>query len=132
MKKGKSNALLMELLIVALFFAIAAVVLVEVFAAAGNQARRADILSRAQFRVQEIAEQLYAAPDEAAALGEMGFSAEDGVWTLSLDDFTVTVTASRGDTPAGEMRRASVTATDGEGTLLSVPVSKYVSGEAAE
>lgn len=132
MKKGKSNSLLMELLIVTLFFAISASVLVEVFAAAGNQNRRAEHLNVAQATAQDVADRLYAASDAEACLTECGFEQDGEIWVRADDPLEIQVTLHEEETEGGVMRRAEVRACEGEDTLLTLPASRYLSGEVAK
>ena len=60
---NRSNALLVELMIVILFFMLSATILLQVFAASTNQSRNADITTRALTGAQNTADRLYAAPD---------------------------------------------------------------------
>lgn len=130
MKRGNSNSLLMELLIVTLFFALASSVLVELFAAAGRQNRRAEHLNAAQAAAQDTADLLYAAADPEESLAEQGFERDGEIWLRTAGDLTVEAAVSEENAGAGVMRRAEVRVTgDGE-TLISLPVSRYVSGEA--
>lgn len=130
MKKGKSNALLVELLIVTLFFALAAAVLVEVFAAAGNQSGTAERLNQAQTRAQDVAEQLYAAADPQAWLAENGFTQDGETFVRDEDRFRLEATLSGEQTESGSLLRAEVRAMDGDEALIALPVTKYSGGVA--
>ena len=79
----RSNALLVELLIVILFFMLAAGVLVQVFGKARNMSARSETVAAALSDAQNVADQLYAAPDAEAALTALGFAGGNGVWTRS-------------------------------------------------
>ena len=74
MKSGsRSNALLVELLIVVMFFMLSSTVLLELYATSRNQSARAGALTQALNEAQNVADRLYTAQDADAALAEMGF-----------------------------------------------------------
>ncbi len=122
---SRSNALLVELLIVVLFFMLASTVLLQVFATARNQSARAELLAEAATQAQNVAEELYAAAEPDQALAGMGFAQQDGLWTREGKGFTTAVTLSREETAAGVMHRQQVQVTAGGETLLTLPVSRY-------
>ena len=73
-KANRSNALLVELLIVVIFFMLAATVLLQVFTASRNQGRIAGAINDSLVEAQNVADRLYAAEgDEAGLLQAMGF-----------------------------------------------------------
>ena len=64
MKEGsRASALLVELLLVILFFMISAAILVQVFANARLKSRTAKATNASMLEAQNIAEDLYAADD---------------------------------------------------------------------
>ena len=65
---NRSNALLVELLIVVMFFMLSATVLLQVFAAARNQSRQAERMIGALNTAQNVADELYAAEDAGGRL----------------------------------------------------------------
>lgn len=109
-KTGRSNVLLMEILIAVLFFMLSATVLVRVFAAARNMTVRSGVESEAVVQAQNVAEALYAAEDPDAALEAMGFASSHGAWSLNMGGYTLYVTGSAQQTPAGELWTGEVSA----------------------
>ncbi len=128
-RHNRSNALLVELLIVILFFMLSATVLVEVFAASRQLSDKAGQLGEALTEAQNVAEQLYAAEDGKAALGEMRFLPEGELWMLALDGYTLKVIPSIEETGAGQLMNYAVQAVSGEETLFTLPVSRYMEAQ---
>ena len=126
MKSGnRSNALLVELLIVVMFFMLSSTVLLQVFSTARNQSALAGRMSKALNAAQNLADQLYAADDAESALKEMGYAQEEGLWRLSGGEFDLTVAIQYEQQPFGELRRFQVRAvSDGE-TLADLPAARY-------
>ena len=123
---GHSNALLVELLIVAAFFMLSATFLVQMFSAAKMQGEKAEDLNQVLVEAQNIAERLYAAPDPEEALAGMGFSGADGVWSRKTgDDLTAEVRLQTEPGSAGILNMQTVRiCRDGE-TLIELPVARY-------
>ena len=132
MKNGsRANALLIELLIVILFFMFAATTLVELFGAARERSRRAEILSAAALASQNAAEALYDAEETEPWLKEMGFAQEENGWIREEDGYALRVTEEKNETEAGVLRTVIVAAEyDGE-TILALPSVRYLEKEGA-
>ena len=126
---NRSNALLVELMIVILFFMLSATILLQVFAASTNQSRNADITTRALTGAQNTADRLYAAPDAQKALGDMGFERKGDIWTLTGDGYVLSVSAQSETLAAGTMLRYTVDACIGDDKLFTLPVSRYVEAQ---
>ena len=78
MKNGnRSNALLVELLIVIMFFMLASTVLLQVFAAAHQQSDRSGQMISILNRAQDLMDRLYAADHPNLLLAENGFKQKD-------------------------------------------------------
>ena len=120
-----SNALLVELLIVVLFFMISATVLLRIFADARFQSSRAELLAAATVQAQNIAEQLYAADDREALLPALGFSEQEDGWLLAGDDYTIRVVLSEEERTGGTLHLDRVRIEAGEETLLTLPCVRY-------
>ncbi len=126
MKSGnRSNALLVELLIVVMFFMLSATVLLQVFSTARSQSARAGMLIEALNETQNVADRLYGAQDAEAALAEMGFSQQNNGWSLDKNGYTITVTASETSAPNGVMNHFEVRALQNDEALLTLPVARY-------
>ena len=133
--RNRSNVLLVEILIVVLFFMLSATVLVQVFSTARSLTLRAGVENRALAEAQNVAEALCAADDPDALLDEMDFSLSHGVWTRDGGEYGLYVTMSVEPAGAGELWRAEVwayrlsrDAEDGRPaseTLFSLPCARY-------
>ncbi len=126
-----ANTLLMELLVVILFFMLCMTTIVEVFGAARLKSVHATATGNAMLRAENLAERLYAgqAPDEF--LTADGFRLQEDSWILEEKNYTLTAAVSETAAGAGMMRRIVLTATRGEETLFELPVSRYVPEEVA-
>lgn len=131
-KSGNQNALLIEIMIAVLFFALCSTVLVETFMTANRQSRYAGLDSQALVEAQDVAERLYAAADGEALLASAGFTLENGLWTRANGEVRLTVALSGQETVAGILRKADVGAYRGETLLASLPVARYEPKEAVE
>lgn len=128
-RHNRSNALLVELLIVIMFFMLSATILLRVFAASRLQSDKAGLLGEALTRAQNVAEQLYAAEDGEKALSEMAFVPFGDGWTLEADGYTLSVMPTSEQTAAGQLLNYAVQAVSGEETLFTLPVSRYVEAQ---
>ena len=126
MKTGdRSNALLVELLIVVAFFMLSATVLLQMFAAARNQSVQAGLLSGALNEAQNVADRLYAAPDAEAELALLGFTRQEDAWVRDEGDYQLAVSGGREEAPNGVMTRHEVRALQEGKELLSLPVARF-------
>ena len=126
MKSGnRSNALLVELLIVVMFFMLSSTVLLQVFSTARGQSTLSGKLTQALNAAQSLADRLYAAPDAESMLEEMGGSQEEGLWRLPGDGYDLTVSISREQQPFGELQRCRVQAVSNGETLVDLPAARY-------
>ena len=123
--RQRSNALLLELLIVVMFFMLAASVLLRVFATARSQSVRAERITLAANAAQNLADSLYAARDPEDCLRQAGFTREQDLWVLPGEDFDLRVTATEEAYPAGVWRRQQITALWQEDLLLTLPCARY-------
>ena len=72
-KHNQLNTLLMEILIVVLFFALCSTVILDVFVGAHNQSARAGAQADALTAAQSLADRLYAADEREDVLRQSGF-----------------------------------------------------------
>ena len=119
------NALLVELLIVVLFFMLSSTVLLPLFATAREQGAKAETLTEATTLAQNIADTLYASDETDAALTEMGFSSEGDRWILPGERLTAAVDFAPEETEAGILNRYSVRIFSGEELLIVLPGARY-------
>ena len=126
MKSGsRSNALLVELLIVVMFFMLSATVLLELYATSRNQSVRAGALTVALNEAQNVADRLYTAGDAEAALMEMGFEKEGDNWLNTGEMCVLKVSAWTDKTDGGTLLRQQVSAVQGDETYFTLPVARY-------
>lgn len=132
MKVRHMNALLVEILMAVLFFALAAVVILELFTTGHSLSARADAMDRAVNHAQQISEQLYAADDMAQVLRQNGFDPAQGIWQLEGEGYALQVRVSAEETAAGEMHTAQITMlVEGE-EAIGLPCARYACGEVAQ
>ena len=121
---NRGSALLVELIIVTLFFTLAASVLIEMFTAAYTKSRDVTLRTQALTQAQNLAERLYAATSPEETLREEGFAEAEGVWLLSTEGLTFRVS---GD-DAGDFRHYTVEALEGETPVITLPVGRFLQG----
>ena len=130
MKEGsRANALLVELLLVIFFFMLGATTLVELFAGAKHKTMQAKATNFAIMEAENIADDLYGSDDPDATLANLGFTAENGVWTLTGKDYTLQVTQADEETEAGSLRTFTITGTGDGKQLFSLPSTRYLPKE---
>ena len=111
MKSGsRANALLMELLIVILFFMFAATTLVQIFGLARQRSQKASDVASAVLEAQNVAEAMYAADDIDRLLEEQGFRSSHGAWSRDCGDYSLYVTGGPVPAGAGELWSGTVSA----------------------
>lgn len=126
MKSGsRSNALLVELLIVVMFFMFTTTVLLEVFAKANNFSTRSELLTVSMVKAQNVADQLYAVEDAEEYLLSQGFEKQEDSWFRADDgyDMIVSVTPEKDET--GVFRRQEVRITVNGEDLYKLPCSRW-------
>ncbi len=137
----RANTLLAELLIVILFFMLAATILVRVFSAAYNQSRRAQMLSEALAQLQNTADLVYNAQDVGEELKGLGYVLFDDpqhplvkedqeIWFYADEnlDLLYMVTLEEQEKAAGQMRHAKAEAIYEGETIITLPCSRYLEG----
>ena len=130
MKNGsRSNALLVELLLVIFFFMISAAILVQVFADAKMKSENAKAMNASMLDAQNIAEDLYASEDPDAVLTSYGFAAENGSWVLEKDGYLLKVTLQAEQTETGELRTYEIAGIRDGNTLLALPSARFIPKE---
>lgn len=132
MSGGKNQrALLMEIMVAVLFFALCASVLLQTFAAAREYSRRAGVEGEALLQAQSLASLLYVREDADAALRESGFEECGGVWTRQ-EEYSLSVSGQEEATPSGTLRTMTVRVLLGETVMAELPVARYAPGEAEQ
>lgn len=131
MKVNHLNALLVEIMMAVLFFALSAVVILELFTAAHVRSSEARLSGDALGRVRNLTERLCAADDPEALLESEGFEAAEALWRMNAGEYVLTVDMDFEETAAGSMMRAEVAAEQDGAQLILLPCAKYIPGEVA-
>ena len=126
---GRANALLVELLLVILFFMLSATTIVELFAGAKHKTVQARATSEAIMEAQNIADDLYGAEDPEAVLQELGFTKNGDSWILEEKEYTLTVTQQEEAAEAGTLRTFTISAAGDGKDLYSLPSTRYLPKE---
>ena len=130
MKRYQGNILLIELLIVILFFSLSQVVMVRVFASAHEKSYDSVQLRHALIACQDVAEQLSTSENPDALLRRMDFTGEDGSYfRCNEKGFDIYVHCAQEETAAGTLLTSTITAQKNDNEILSLPVSLYVPKE---
>lgn len=119
------NALLVELLIVVMFFMLTATVLLEVFTKANSFSTKSELLTVSMVEAQNVADRLYAADDPDKLLGSLGFEDQNGNWILEKDGYQMEVVVTSEIEDAGVFRRQIIRVTSNGEELYSLPCSRW-------
>ena len=130
MKVNHLNALLVEIMMAVLFFALSAVVILELFAAAHAASGTARLSGDALNRVRNLTERICAADDAQALLQAEGFAETEAGWQLETGGYVLAVELDFEETGAGALMRAEVAAVQDGRELVSLPCARYIPGEA--
>ena len=131
MKGNNQRALLIEIMIAVLFFALCAAVILETFVSAHNLSRRAEANTAVLAHMQDMAEQLYAAEDHAELIMQAGYAPEGEGWRCEIGDCVIELRMTEEQTEVGMLRRFILTALrDGE-CIAEIPSVRYIPGEVA-
>ena len=130
-KRKPVNLFFIEIIISLLFFSISGAVIMKVFAAADAKTRRSGLLEEVVITAQSIAE-LYSCDGdaEAAVKDATGVTGYDALSAVPLDDGKVilSVSESREDHGAGEIRKLSMVFKLDGSEIYSLECSAYVPG----
>ena len=129
-KHGSVNILLIELLIVILFFMLCVSTIVEVFGQARLKSAFARDGSEALILVENLEERMAVSGDPEAELAGSGFTEEGEGWILRKKNYTLAAVPTEEKTEAGVIRIVTFTAEQWNGTrLFELPAVKYIPGE---
>lgn len=130
MREGKhANALLLELLIVLLFFLLAVTTLTEVTAGTRTQERLTAIRTEAVPLAENVADSLYRTDQPEELLRSLGFEKTQEAWVLPQEGWTLRVTEEIRQTRNGKMIYWTVSAFTEAEEAVSLPVARYLQGE---
>ena len=129
-KHSSANTLLIELVLVILFFMLCVATIVEMFGLARQKSAFARADSRAMMVVENLAEQLAGTKDAGKELENSGFVPDADGWALQDEYYRITAVETKEDTGAGTLRTVQFTAEQPNGHLLfEMPVVNYLPGE---
>lgn len=130
MRTYKGNVVLIELVIVLIFFALSQVAIVQVFAAAQQKTNESRLLNEALLTAQDAAEQLALSDDPEALLSGLGYAQQDGLYRYqSPAGYAVVARITRLTQPNGALVSVQLSAQQGDATLFTLPVNRYAPGE---
>ena len=129
-KHSTANILLMELLVVILFFMLCVSTLVEVFGAARSKSIFARAENAAMLKIENVESMLQATADLEAGLRENGFEKAETGWALKENDYILHLAVEEEPAEAGILRKLNFAAEQANGTpLFELPTVKYIPGE---
>ena len=122
---SRANTLLVELLLVILFFLFASMTLVELFGVSKRKSIDAQSISDSVMEAQNVAEELYntSAPEEK--LAELGFTADGDHWVVARDNYSLMVTKAEEESEAGVLRMFYVIALEKDQQKACLPAARY-------
>lgn len=128
-QNGRVNSLLVELIIVVLFFMLASTTLMEIFGAAKQYSNRAGASTEAMMQAQNMAEVLYAAPSVEDKLTDWGFELTDGQWRKDYGSYVMIADCEQEETAAGVLQQTTLSTQYQGEVLFTLPVVRYAAGE---
>ncbi len=133
-KAGKPNSLLIELVIVLLFFSLSASVILQLFVATHDKSVRSRVDSAAMTMAEDLADRFYVSELNADAffLAD-GWQQSEGTQQRSVlvegRTLRFVVSGENTATAAGTLNDLKLNVYDGELTVLTLPIARYRSGE---
>ena len=129
-KHSSANILLIELVLVILFFMLCVSTIVEMFGLARGKSSFARDASQAVRLVENLEARLAASGDAESLLSAEGFLPEEDRWVLDQGNWNLTASFSEEKSEAGVLRTVHFTAEQDSGKLLfELPVTHYQPGE---
>lgn len=130
----RPNSMLVELVIVILFFAISASVILQLFVAAGARSAQSTTDTAALLMAEDFAERFAASKLPADSFLEADGFAQDGDTYMRTAEagkrtLTLAVTGENEDTGAGVLDALHLAIHDQERVVLTLPVSRYLPRE---
>jgi len=130
MKNYKGNMLLIELVIVILFFALSQVVIVQVFAQTHKKNLDTARLNKSMVFAANILERLCNEKNPDGALLREGFMGQGGVYThTKMPEVDFFANVSRLQQPSGELVSVELTAKQEDAVLFTLPSVQYFTEE---
>ena len=126
MRSHQNNLLLIEMVIVILFFALSQAVVLQVFTKAQQINQDAQIADHALMRAEDTAETLAVQADAEAALLSLGFSLQDHQYILVDEDgYRLEAGIDRLSQPAGTLTTVEIRAYQKDHLLFTLPAVQY-------
>ena len=126
MRHEKGNTLLMELVIVILFFALSQGIVLKAFVRAQQINHAAEITNLALMRAEDTAETLAVSSNAESALRSLGYTAVDGQYRADSDDgYRITADITHFSQPAGIITTVELSAYRDTAKLFSLPAVRY-------
>lgn len=119
-RQSHSNALLVELLIVVLFFMLASTILLQLFTAARTQSAKAEALTEATFLAQNLAESC----QEDGSFDHFPASPDDRI-SFPGSSLTASVESTSQQTEAGIFTRYTINIYSGDELIYTLPSARY-------
>ena len=129
-RHSTANILLIELVLVILFFMLCVSTIVEMFGLARVKSAYAKAENRAMLIVENLEERLAGTEDAEAELENSGFVRQEDGWVLQEENYRIDAVQTEEKTGAGVLRTVTFTAEQKTGTrLFELPVVNYLPGE---
>jgi len=130
MKNYKGNMLLIELVIVILFFTLSQVVIVQVFAQTQRKNLDTARLNKSMVFAENILERLCNDKNPDGVLMRQGFMGKGGTYTYTqMPDMVFFANVSHLQQPSGELVSVELIAKQGEVELFTLPSVQYFAEE---
>lgn len=125
-KRSQGSMLLIELLIVILFFSLSATVILRLFLYAHNTTNQSGLVNEAILEAENWAERLYAADDREQMLSDMGFTEQDDAMVYETESgLFVEISMEEIITDQGLLINSEISVSKGEESLITLPLGRY-------
>ncbi len=133
-KAGRPNAMLIELIIVLLFFSLSAAIILQVFVATHNKSVRSKVDSAALMMAEDLADRFYVSElDTETFFAAAGWKSVDGRHERQLKvenrALLFVIGGEHVETAAGMLDDLTITIYDGETEIVTLPMARYQPGE---
>lgn len=129
MKANRMNTLLLEIMMAVLFFALSAVVILELFVSGHRLSEEAYVTGAAANSARNLSQQLCAAESMPALLLQEGFQQDNGSWHKRFSEYELLVETEAALRAAGTFESAHITAVYGDEVIVTLPCARYTPGE---
>lgn len=130
MRNYRGNTLLVELVIVILFFTLSVSIVLQVFARAQTLNRDADVLNHALMQAENTAETLSVSTRPEDVLQSLGYARRENGFEAVADGYRISATVNRFTQPSGELITVALQGWQGDKLLFTLPAVRYLGGDA--